>query len=156
MNINILNGEQSLFTRDISIGGNAYTEAVQKELNLPFESAERLKKGEAVDGIAFSDVQPVLHAMTENVLLEIQKTFDFFKATAASDHIDKVLLSGGASRVDGFIKALEDRFGTSVELLDPFRTVAFEPAKLGVSDPDGIVPTAAVAVGLALRRAGDR
>jgi type IV pilus assembly protein PilM len=141
---------------DISVGGNAYTEAVQKELNLPFESAERLKKGEPVDGIAFSDVQPVLHAMTENVLLEIQKTFDFFKATAASDHIDKVLLSGGASRVDGFIKALEDRFGTSVELLDPFRTVAFEPAKLGVADVDGIVPTAAVAVGLALRRAGDR
>ena len=156
ININILTGDQSVFTRDISVGGNAYTEAVQKELNLPFESAERLKKGEPVDGIAFAEVQPVLHAMTENVLLEIQKTFDFFKATAASEHIDKVLLSGGASRVDGFIKALEDRFGTSVELLDPFRTVAFEPAKLGVGDPDGIVPTAAVAVGLALRRAGDR
>jgi type IV pilus assembly protein PilM len=156
ININILAGDQSVFTRDISVGGNAYTEAVQKELNLPFESAERLKKGEAVDGIGFADVQPVLHAMTENVLLEIQKTFDFFKATAASDHIDKILLSGGASRVDGFIKALEDRFGTSVELLDPFKTVGFEPAKLGVADLEAVVPTAAVAVGLALRRAGDR
>ena len=37
--------------------------------------------------------------MTENVLLEIQKTFDFFKATAASDRIDRIVLSGGASRV---------------------------------------------------------
>ena len=37
ININILSGDQSLFTRDISIGGNAYTEAVQKELNLPFD-----------------------------------------------------------------------------------------------------------------------
>ena len=36
-NINILNGDQSVFTRDISIGGNAYTEALQRELNLPFE-----------------------------------------------------------------------------------------------------------------------
>jgi type IV pilus assembly protein PilM len=156
ININILSGDQSVFTRDISVGGNAYTEAVQKELNLPFESAERLKKGEAVDGITFAEVQPVLHAMTENVLLEIQKTFDFFKATASSDRIDRVLLSGGASRVDGFIKALEDRFGTAVELLDPFKTVTFESAKLGVADPDSVVPTAAVAVGLALRRAGDR
>jgi type IV pilus assembly protein PilM len=156
ININILSGDQSVFTRDISVGGNAYTEAVQKELNLPFESAERLKKGEAVDGIAFSEVQPVLHAMTENVLLEIQKTFDFFKATAASDRIDRVLLSGGASRVDGFIKALGDRFGTSVELLDPFKTVMFEADKLGVTDAEGVMPTAAVAVGLALRRAGDR
>src|SRR5215216_3702263 len=37
ININIMSGDQSLFTRDISIGGNAYTEAVQKELNLPFD-----------------------------------------------------------------------------------------------------------------------
>ena len=45
ININILSGDQSLFTRDISIGGNAYTEAVQKELNLPFDSAEQAEEG---------------------------------------------------------------------------------------------------------------
>src|SRR5262249_46681524 len=39
ININILVGDQSVFTRDISTGGNAYTEAVQKELNLPFDVA---------------------------------------------------------------------------------------------------------------------
>src|SRR6187549_206961 len=78
ININILSGDQSLFTRDISIGGNAYTEAVQKELGLPFERAEQAKKGHS-ETVAFDEVRPVLHAMTENVLLEIQKTFDFFK-----------------------------------------------------------------------------
>jgi type IV pilus assembly protein PilM len=156
ININILAGEQSVFTRDISSGGNAYTEAVQKELNLPFESAEILKKGEAVDGVSFDEVKPVLHAMTENVLLEIQKTFDFFKATASSDRIDRIVLSGGASRVDGFAQALEERFGAPVEAFDPFRKVAFEPARLGITDSASIAPTAAVAVGLALRRAGDR
>ena len=57
ININILSGEQSLFTRDISIGGNAYTEAVQKELNLPFESAEQVKKGQPVDGATFDGRQ---------------------------------------------------------------------------------------------------
>jgi type IV pilus assembly protein PilM len=156
INVNILSGDQSLFTRDISIGGNAYTEAVQKELNLPFEDAEQLKKGQIVAGVAFHDVQPVLHAMTENVLLEVQKTFDFFKATAASDRIDRIVLSGGASRVDGFAEALQERFGSAVESFDPFRTIAFDPAKFGVVDPENVMPTAAVAVGLALRRAGDR
>jgi type IV pilus assembly protein PilM len=156
ININILAGEQSVFTRDISSGGNAYTEAVQKELNLPFESAELLKKGGAVDGVTFDEVRPVLHAMTENVLLEIQKTFDFFKATAASEKIDRIVLSGGASRVDGFAAALEERFGAPVEAFDPFRKIAFEPTRMGVTDSASIAPTAAVAVGLALRRAGDR
>jgi type IV pilus assembly protein PilM len=155
-NINILQGDQSVFTRDISMGGNAYTEAVQKELDLPFESAEQLKKGIPVDGATFEEAQPVLHAVTENVLLEIQKTFDFFKATASSVRIDRIYLSGGASRVDGFAQALEERFGAPVENFDPFKTIAFEPAKLGVQDPDALVPTAAVAVGLALRKAGDR
>lgn len=156
ININILSGSQSVFTRDVSLGGNAYTEAVQKELNLPFDSAELLKKGESVDGTSYENVKPVLHAMTETVLLEIQKTFDFFKATASSDRIDRILLSGGASRVDGFAEALAERFGAPVEPFDPFRTIAFEPAKLGMVNAEGLVPTAAVAVGLALRRVGDR
>ena len=156
ININILSGDQSLFTRDISIGGNAYTEAVQKELNLPFDSAEQLKRGEPVDGVSSEDVRPVLHAMTENVLLEIQKTFDFFKATAASDRIDRIVLSGGASRVDGFAQALQERFGTTVESFDPFRKISFEPQRLGIADAESVIPTVAVAVGLALRRMGDR
>jgi len=156
INVNVLNGDQSLFTRDISMGGNAYTEAVQKELNLPFETAERAKKGEAVEGVAFSEVVPVLHAMNENLLLEIQKTFDFFKATASSDRIDRIVLSGGAAAVDGFSTALEERFGAPVEFFNPFKTITFEADKLGVAQPEQVAAAAAVAVGLALRKAGDR
>lgn len=156
ININIVSSEQSVFTRDVSIGGNAFTEAVQRELNLPFESAEQLKKGHLVDGVSYDDVLPVLRAMTENVLLEVQKTFDFFKATAARDRIDRIMLSGGASRVDGFAEALQERFGTAVEAFDPFRKVALDSRKYSAEQRETIAPTAAVAVGLALRRAGDR
>ena len=154
ININILLGDQSVFTRDISIGGNAYTEAVQKELDLPFEAAEQLKKGIPVDGATFEDAQPILHAVTENVLLEIQKTFDFFKATASSDQIDRIMLSGGASRVDGFREMLQERFNAPVEEFDPFRAVTWD-ANVDGNAAD-VAATAAVAVGLALRRAGDR
>ena len=106
-------------------------------------------------GATFEEAQPVLRAVTENVLLEIQKTFDFFKATAASDHIDKIVLSGGASRVDGFREMLEERFGTPVEDFDPFRAVTWDQNKLGAPSADHAA-TAAVAVGLALRKVGDR
>jgi type IV pilus assembly protein PilM len=155
ININILQGEQSMFTRDISIGGNAYTEAVQKELDLPHESAEQLKKGIPVDGASFEEAQPVLRAVTENVLLEVQKTFDFFKATASSDRIDRIMLSGGASRVDGFRDMLHERFGAPVEEFDPFRTIVWDPKRLGRESVEH-ASTAAVAVGLALRKVGDR
>jgi type IV pilus assembly protein PilM len=155
ININILSGSQSVFTRDVSMGGNAFTEAVQREMNLPFESAEQLKKGHNVDGVTFEDARPVLRAMTDNVLLEVEKTFDFFKATASNEHIDRIVLSGGASRVEGFAEALRERFATEVDSFDPFRQVAFDAKKLGVSAEE-MAPFAAVALGLALRRLGEK
>ena len=155
-NINILNGDQSVFTRDISIGGNAYTEALQKELNLPFDLADKLKRGMPVDGVTYDDAKPVLRAVTDNVMLEIQKTFDFFKTTASSDRIDRIMLSGGASRAEGFTEMLSDRFDAPVEGLDPFKRVGFDSKKFQIQSAADIAPTAAVAVGLALRRVGDR
>jgi type IV pilus assembly protein PilM len=154
-NVNILSGEQSVFTRDVSIGGNAYTEALQRELSVPYEVADQLKRGETVDGVSFEEARPVLRAVTENVMLEIQKTFDFFKATASSDRIDRLVVSGGASRAEGFTEILAERFGAPVEAFDPFRRVAFDPRRVP-GNPAEIAATAAVAVGLALRRAGDR
>jgi type IV pilus assembly protein PilM len=154
INVNILHGDQSVFTRDVSIGGNAYTEALQKDLELPHEIAEQLKKGIPVDGATFEEARPVIRAITDNVLLEVQKTFDFFKATASSDHIDKIVVSGGASRVEGFYEMLAERFGTPVEEFDPFKTITWD--KKVDADVGEAAATGAVAVGLALRRAGDR
>jgi type IV pilus assembly protein PilM len=155
ININILSGDQPLFTRDISVGGNAYTEALQRELNLPFESADLLKRGVPADGASFEDARPVLRAVSENLMLEIQKTFDFFKATASSDRIDRIMLSGGAARVDRFAELLGSHFEAPVELFDPFRKVGFDSSRFGVDATDA-GSTAVVAVGLALRRASDR
>ena len=155
-NINIIHGDQSVFTRDISIGGNAYTEALQRELSLPFETADALKRAQPVEGATYEDARPVLRAVTENVVLEIQKTFDFFKATAASDKIDRIMVSGGASRAEGFTEMLSERFQAPIEPFDPFKKIAFDQKKFRSESAAEIAPTAAVAVGLALRRAGDR
>jgi type IV pilus assembly protein PilM len=155
-NINILQGDQSVFTRDIAIGGNAYTEALQRELNLPYETADQLKRGQTIDGATYDDAKPVLRAVTENVMLEIQKTFDFYKSTAANDRIDRIILSGGASRAEGFTEMLTDRFETPVEPFDPFKKIAFDGKKFQVDTLAEVAPTVAVAVGLALRRVNDR
>lgn len=156
ININLVQGGMSLFTRDVSIGGNAFTEAVQKELGLPFEGAEDAKRGLPVEGVRPEDVSPVLHAVMENVLLEIEKTFDFFKATSANDRIDRVVVSGGASLVEHFDGALRDRLGCEVERFDPFRNVPIDPAALQGAAAADYAPVCAVALGLALRKEGDR
>ena len=136
------------------MGGNTYTEAIQKELHVPFDSAEQLKRGVSVEHVAVDDARAVLRAVTENLVLEIQKTFDFFKGTA-TDRIDRIVLTGGSSLIEGFREALDERFGTPVELLDPFKRIRFDARKLA-SDQADATHTAAVAVGLALRRSSDR
>src|SRR5881628_2534239 len=45
MNINITKGGMPLFIRDVSVGGNQYTDILQKELQLNFQEAEDLKLG---------------------------------------------------------------------------------------------------------------
>ena len=57
--------------------------------------------------------------------------------------------------MDGFREMLQDRFGVPVEDFDPFRAVTWDAKKLN-GDSAAASATAAVAVGLALRRAGDR
>lgn len=156
INVNVVSGEHSLFTRDISLGGDAYTEALQKELHLSPEGAELLKRGQTVDGYDFEVARPILRAVTDNVLLEIKKTFDFFRGTTGIDRIDRVVLSGGGSRVEGFAEMMGERFDVQVEEFDPFRTVQFDAQKFGVESAAAVASVSAVAVGLALRRVGDR
>jgi type IV pilus assembly protein PilM len=156
MNINIIKGGTSIFNRDIAVGGNQYTDAIQKDLNLSFDQAEALKKGERVDGAAPENLHPILQVVSENIAMEIQKTFDFFRATSSEDRIDRIFLAGGTAKVQGLRDLLADRFEAGVEILNPFNSVTYNPKDF---DPDFIAeigPSAAIAVGLAVRRAGDR
>ncbi len=156
VNINIVRGDQSLFTRDVPIGGNAYTEALQKDFQIAHESADLLKRGYAADGLDPSQTGPSLQMVTEAILLEVQKTLDFFRGTTGADHIDLLLVTGGGSQVTGLVDALQERLGYPVEFLDPFKTVSFDAAKFGVPVLSEAAAAATVAVGLALRRMGDR
>ena len=156
ININVLHGDHSIFTRDLATGGNAYTEALQRELNLGFDEADLLKKGGPIDGVTHEDADSVMRAVSDNLLMEISKTVDFFRTTASSDRVDSIVLSGGSSRVEGFAEALAERFDIQVERFDPFRHVLLDPAKVSGDQQMEMAPIAAVAVGLALRRADDR
>jgi type IV pilus assembly protein PilM len=156
MNVNVVKGGSSVFQRDIAAGGNQYTDAIQKDLNLSFEQAEALKKGEQVEGASADSLHPILQAVSENLAMEIQKTFDFFRATSQEDRIDQIFLSGGTAKIHGLRDLLGDRFSTSVELLNPFLNVRYNEKDFNPDYLEDIGPSAAIAVGLAARRMGDR
>lgn len=151
MNIIIVRGGVPLFTRDVSVGGNQYTDALQKDLDLSFEDAEKLKKGEPLPGVNEEHRGTLLRSVSDILILEIQKTFDFFRATASGENIQRIYLAGGTARVSGVVDLLREEFGLPVEELYPFRKIVINPGRHSEDQVRELAPRLAVAVGLALR-----
>ena len=154
-NIAILQGGSSIFWRDISVGGNNYTDALQKELNIGFEEAEAAKRGEN-PGVPQDRVDKIIGAVNEQVGSEIQKTLDFFKATSASDPVSLIYITGGAARTPSLMSYLSRRFETQVEMMDPFRNIQISDRAFPADRLEPMTAAASVAVGLALRKVGDK
>jgi type IV pilus assembly protein PilM len=159
MNINIVRGTQSRFTRDITIGGSQFTDVLQKNLGISFQHAEAIKRGAAptnngdAEEVEEKAIEPLIDNVMEIVAMEIQKTFDFYRATVeeGAPAVQKILVSGGGSKLTGLREGLSARLELPVEILDPFRQIKVDTKKF---DPDylsEIMPEMAVAVGLALR-----
>src|SRR6202042_3758714 len=83
MNINIVRGGIPLFTRDVSVGGNQFTDALQKELDLTYEDADRLTKGEPLPSVPDEQKQQIVITVSDIKPFDLQKNFHFFRATAS-------------------------------------------------------------------------
>jgi type IV pilus assembly protein PilM len=155
ININILRGGVSIFTRDSAMGGNLHTEALQKGFVISFDDAERLKHGEAVEGVSHDEVASVLNSASEEIITEISKSFDYYKGATRQEEIHEIILSGGCALVKDFVPLLSERIGIGVKIIEPFKNINI-PAKFDKGYLQKVGPVVAIATGLALRRVGDR
>ena len=153
MKTNVVRGGATIFARDIPFGGNNYTQAIAQRLSIPFEKAEAAKLGGSV-GVEWDAIVPALEAVSRDLSLEVQRTFDYFASTAESERITKIVLSGGCAKLPGLNEYLSSNWGVPVELARPFERIAVDPAHADTVAREG--PSLAVAVGLALRRPGDK
>ena len=159
VNIHVLRDGVSAFTRDVGLGGRQFTEEIQRTLNISYEEAEAMKVGgdeHDRGAVVPEEIEQVLASVGDSLATEIQRSLDFYLSTSADEGIGQVYLSGGAARTPGLSRAIQQQTGLPVEIVDPFRKIqiderAFNPGYLG-----DLAPQAAVVVGLALRRAGDR
>lgn len=155
-NINIIKDGISIFTRDISVGGSQFTEAIQKQLQLSYDEAEQLKKGEAVGEKGPEDVLPIMGVISDNLAQEIQRSLDFFNSSNPDIQISRVSLCGGGSKVQSVITAVQQRLGIQVEMVNPLETIAYNKKKFDPSEIEDAAPMLGIGVGLAIRKALDR
>ena len=151
MNIDIVRGGAPLFTRDVSVGGNQYTDTLQKELDLSFDDAEKLKQGHELPNVSADAKSSHIRSVSEILLLEVQKTFDFFRQTTTTENIQQIYMAGGTAKVEGLVDLLREEFNIPVEVLNPFLVVDINPARFDMNYVNEIAPRMSVAMGLALR-----
>jgi len=159
--VNIIAGGISVFARDVTVGGAAFTEEIQRRLHLGHEEAEAFKiaLGEPVaEGAAAvpAGVAPIVDEVAESTAAKLQRSLDFFLASAPEVVLSRVYLSGGSVKVEALVRHLKVRAKVPVEILDPFKKTVIDPARLDAAFVRAHAVDAAVAVGLALRRPGDR
>ena len=156
MNINILKDGASIFTRDITVGGNRYTEALQRDFGLTYEDAEKVKRGEDAEGTDKEQIASVMSSVTEDIVAETQRSFEFFRSTTGNEKVSRVLVTGGCARIGHFTSMLSERLEIPVEVANPFKNVKIDTKKFDTAIIEDSSPLCAVAVGLAIRRPGDR
>jgi len=158
-NINVLANGISTFTRDISIGGGQFTDAVQKALNVSYDEAEALKLGGGgpdSDAVVPQEVERMLQTESESIANEIQRSLDFYAATSADAHIARIFIAGGSAKIPALVKTIEARTGVPVEVMNPFRNIDISAGRFDPEYLASVAPMAAVSVGLALRYPADK
>lgn len=163
VNIHILNDGVSAFTRDINMGGNQFTEEIQKQLNVSYEEAEALKLGgnissttSTTEAVVPQEVGSILRSTSDSLAVEIQRSIDFYLATSSGLKLSRVILSGGTAKIGGLKEALETTLSTKVELANPFRNLNFNPKDFDPDYLNDLAPMAVVVAGLAMRQLGDK
>ena len=151
-NIDIIRRGVLDFARNISIAGNNISNVIKDVLKLELSQAENIKKEEGRVAIEESDrneISDVINTIVEELASEIRRSFDFFKAQSREKQIDRILLTGGSSKLENIDVFLANELGIEVVKVNPFETLQVNVPN--TEQLEEYMYELAGAVGLALR-----
>lgn len=156
LGINAIKDGISMFSRDSSYGGNQITEAIMSQFDIEFAEAEKIKLGGEKLEKEKSALEEVFTSVISEWVQEIKRALDFLATTYPDENIQKIMLSGGSSRIPGFKKYLELETNLPVEELNPFANLLINEKAFDSKYLSYMASQAGVSVGLALRSIGDK
>ncbi len=136
--INILEGKNTRFTRDIPVAGNDFTKEIQKEFNLKFSEAEELKKSHGAISMEEDDfnlsaitqkddrvlrMSDVMTPVLNKLLGEIRRSFDYYETQSRKKTVERVILLGGSAKLKNVNRFLASKLGIPVENFAAFRNI---------------------------------
>lgn len=148
--------------RTITTAGNSFTRAIGQSLNLSFEEAEKLKKEKGIIRVEkdatpvapttmriFNVIMPVL----QELITEIQRSFDYYRSRYRGESVDLCVLSGGTAKFKNIDQFVSNELGVTCEVGNPFKNIDLSGVDgYSAEDLKEIAPTLMVVMGLALRK----
>lgn len=140
------------FVRILLNGGQDVTDAVADRLGISSNEAEGLKQ--RPDSITSNEqltaVNRALTATSQEFVDGIRGSLDYYAASYPGAPVERILVSGGGSRLNGLVDRLASAMRLPVQAGDPLGTVRIGKTGLDEDQLEFVKPLSAVPVGLAL------
>src|SRR3954449_7417138 len=123
---------ETIWMRSIPIGGNNFTETLVKAFKLNFAKAEDLKRNAATSKYArqiFQAMRPIF----ADLVAEIQRSIGFYSSVHRDSRIKKVLSLGGAFKLPGLQKYLQQNLQMDVVKVDTLGQAAPTDGKVAAA-----------------------
>ncbi len=144
----ILKDGDFAFSRDVLLGGRDFTSAISRDFSISLEEAEHLKKG--IDSHPEKEkLYSSITSVMDEFVLEVTRSLNYFRENIENVQVfNKLLLTGGGSKLSGFSNYLESGIGIKVEELDPLSDIQYGTEIEGIRELKDFF---GVAIGLAKR-----
>jgi type IV pilus assembly protein PilM len=154
--LNILKDNSSVFMRDVSLGCGQINDKIASLVECSIAEAEEIKHGGQSEIISSEDLSNIISSAVTDWCTEIKRALDFFYSTFPEDQITKIILSGGGANIKEFRQLLAVGTSTDVEIINPFQNFSIDSDRFDSSYLEQIAPQAAICMGLAIRKIGDK
>jgi type IV pilus assembly protein PilM len=151
MNINVISNGISVIAKDVVLGSRQITEQIADTFDIPLEEAEALKIGLVPAQEKQQQIAKIFTSICSQWAFEIKKVIDLYHSNTANKKIDKVVLSGGGSKVAGLTEFLQRETDVPVELFNPFAKMLTNSKQIDQEYLDTVGPEMSIATGLAIR-----
>ena len=146
-NINIVQGENSFFTREVYIAGNDFTDAISKKLGCEPSEAEKIKLN---PGEQENDVREAVSSILDDLCHEIHLSLDYFE-NQFDQPVDYLYLSGGGALLIGLDEVFEKTFDKKPIRWNPLEFLDIDETNVNKEELEKQSAQLAIAIGLASR-----
>jgi type IV pilus assembly protein PilM len=145
--LSVLNGGQTIYTREQLFGGKQLTDEIMRRYGLPLEEAGLAKK----QGGLPDDYEPeVLEPFKDAVIQQVARSLQFFFSSSQFNDVDQIILAGGVASMEGLESLVQEKLGTPTAVANPFAHMSIS-SRVNAVALSSDAPAMMIACGLALR-----